>query len=101
MAHILVLYGTPDDPAEFDRYYREQHMPIAARIPGLRSMTISQGPVQALAGTAPYLTAILEFESLEDAQVALASPEGGETANDLQNFATGGATILLYETEMV
>src|SRR5947209_554187 len=101
MAQILVLYHTPADAAAFDRYYHQTHIPIAWKIPGLRSYTISNGPVQAVAGTAPYLVAILAFDSMADIQAALVSPEGQATAADLSNFASGGATILLYDDKAV
>jgi uncharacterized protein (TIGR02118 family) len=101
MPQILVLYNSPADPAAFDRYYRETHIPIAKKIPGLRSYTISNGTVHALAGTAPHLVAILGFDSMPDVTAALASAEGQATATDLQNFASGGATLLIYEEKLV
>jgi len=101
MAHVLVLYGTPADPAAFDRYYHETHIPIANKIPGLRSYLISNGSVQALAGSAPYLVANLTFDSMADINTALASPEGQATAADLPNFASGGATLLVYDSKPV
>jgi uncharacterized protein (TIGR02118 family) len=100
MAQGTVLYNAPADPAAFDRYYYETHVPIAKKIPGLRSYTVSTGPIQALAGTAPYL-AILQFDSMSDIAAALSSPEGQATAGDLANFATGGVTILLHDTRTV
>jgi len=101
MAQALVLYNTPADPAAFDRYYHETHISLAKKIPGLRSYVISNGPVQALAGSAPYLVAILSFDSMADISAALASPEGQATAADLSNFASGGATLLIYDSKAV
>lgn len=101
MAQVLVLYNTPADRAAFDRYYQQTHIPIARKIPGLRSYSISSGPVQALAGTAPHLIAILTFDSMADVNAALASPEGQAAAADLPNFAPGGATLLIYDTKSV
>ncbi|MFN7998618.1 MAG: EthD family reductase [Bryobacteraceae bacterium] len=101
MAQVLVLYNAPADPAAFDRYYRETHIPLAHKIPGLRSYTVSSSPVQALAGSAPYLVAILTFDSMADIHAALVSPEGQATAADLQNFASGGATLLMYDHKAV
>jgi uncharacterized protein (TIGR02118 family) len=101
MAQVLAVYPTPADPAAFDRYYRETHIPIAKKIPGLRSYSISKGPIQALAGSAPYLIAVLEFGSMADIQAALMSPEAQAAAADVQNFATGGVTLVVYDTEMV
>ncbi len=101
MAQVLVLYNAPADPAAFDRYYHQPHIPIAKKIPGLRSYVISNGPVQALAGTAPHLVAILQFNSMADVNAALASPEGQAAAADLPNFASGGASLLIYDDKAV
>jgi uncharacterized protein (TIGR02118 family) len=38
---------------------------------------------------------------MEQCQAALASPEAQATAQDLANFATGGVTITISETEQV
>lgn len=99
MAQLLVLYNATADPAAFDRYYLQTHVPLAQKIPGLRSFVISNGPVQALAGTAPHLIAILDFNSLADLNAALASPEGQAAGADLANFASAGATLLIQDTK--
>ena len=99
MAQLLVLYNTPADPAAFDRYYQQKHIPLARQIPGLRSYLISNGPVQALAGSAPHLVAILSFDSMAAISAALASPEGQAAAADLPNFASGGVTLLTCDTQ--
>lgn len=52
-----------------------------------------------LAGSAPYLVAVLEFDSMLDIQTALASVEGQAAAADLPNFALGGATLLMYDNK--
>jgi len=101
MAQVLVLYNTPADLAAFEKYYHETHIPLANKIPGLRSYLINAGPVQALAGSAPYLVAELTFDSMADISAALMSPEGQATAADLPNFASAGATLLLLETKNV
>ena len=42
MNRLTVLYGHPEDPAEFDRYYREVHIPIATKMQGLKGWTIGK-----------------------------------------------------------
>ena len=32
MTRLTVLYGHPDNPAEFDRYYQDVHIPLAKKI---------------------------------------------------------------------
>ncbi len=98
-ARILVLYQQPADPAAFDRYYFGTHIPLARQIPNLRSMKFNAGPPIALSGTAPYLMAELEFDSMADLQAAMASPQGQATAADVANFAQN-PTILIYETRL-
>jgi uncharacterized protein (TIGR02118 family) len=97
MARILVLYNKPSNPEAFNKYYFEKHVTIAKRIPGLRTMTVSEGDPIALPGTAPHLIAELGFDSMADLQAAMASPEGMATAGDLANFADAGATLLTRE----
>lgn len=98
-AHLYALYHAPTDPAAFDAYYAATHAPLAKKIPGLRSYEISHGRVHSPAGPAPYhLVADLTFDSMPALQAALGSPEGAATAADLENFATGGVTLLFFES---
>jgi len=100
MAQLLALYHQPADPAAFDRYYFETHVPIAKRIPGLRSYIVNKGPVNTIAGSpAPYLVAELQFDSMAELQSALASAEGQAAGGDLSNFAQAGVTLLVFETK--
>lgn len=94
MAKVFALYRTPADPAAFDRYYRDVHVPIAKKVPGLRRYEVSHGVIGMLGGRSPYhLIAVLTFDSAAAVQAALTSPEGQATAADIGNFATGGVEI--------
>jgi uncharacterized protein (TIGR02118 family) len=102
MAQLLVMYKTPKDPAAFDRYYLETHIPIARKIPGIRKYEVSQGPVATAAGpSAFHLIATLHFDNLAAIQHAFASVEGQAAAADVQNFATGGADMLLFDNREI
>jgi uncharacterized protein (TIGR02118 family) len=99
MAQLVVMYKTPRDAAAFDKYYAEKHAPLAKKIPGLRKYEISKGPVATPAGPSGYhLVATLTFDSLAAVQSALGSPEGQAAGADVQNFATGGAELLMFDT---
>ncbi len=97
-AKILVLYQQPPDPEKFQNYYFNTHIPLARKIPKLRGIKFNKGQAVALTGDAPFLIAELEFDSMEDLQAAVTSPEGQATAADVPNFSQG-QTILLYETK--
>ena len=96
---LLVLYRNPADAAAFDAYYRDTHVPLAKKIPGLKRYEVSAGPVRGLGPKSPYhLVATLEFESMDALQKALASPEGAATAGDVANFAQAGVEMMMFET---
>jgi uncharacterized protein (TIGR02118 family) len=102
MAEVVVTYRTPQDPAAFDKYYAETHIPLAKKLPGLRKYQVSQGAVATPAGlSGNHLIATLTFDSIAAIQAAFASPEGQATAGDLPKFATGGADIMFYDTRDV
>jgi uncharacterized protein (TIGR02118 family) len=102
MADLVVLYKTPGDPAAFDKYYFESHIPLAKKLPGLRKYTVSKGPVATPAGPSPlHLIAILSFDNMSAIQAAFGSPEGKATAADVPKFASGGVEMYLSETAEV
>ncbi|GIH14302.1 EthD family reductase [Rugosimonospora africana] len=81
-ARFLALYETPTDPEVFDRHYREVHIPLGRRLPGLRRYTVGRD-VEAVRGGGPYyLVAELEWDTMDELRVAFASPEGRATAAD-------------------
>jgi len=102
MATLLVLYGAAADAAAFDKYYFETHVPIAKKMKGLRRYTVNAGPVATPAGgAAPQLVARLEWDSMAELGAAMESAEGQAAKGDLPNFASGGATVLVYEERVV
>jgi uncharacterized protein (TIGR02118 family) len=102
MAQLLALYHQPKDPTAFEQHYYGTHVPLAKQLPGLRTYTVSKGPLVAAAGDPPYyLVAVLTFDSMAAIQAALASPQGEAAVADVAVVATGGATILMYDTHEV
>ncbi len=78
---FLALYETPADPEAFDRHYREVHMPLARRVPGLRRYVIGRD-VTPVRGGPYHLVAELEWDTMEELRAAFASPEGRAAAAD-------------------
>ena len=99
MTHrLLVQYGRPTDPAAFDQYYRETHIPLGRKIPGVIRFEIGR-PTALDDREAPYLVATLDFESAEALMAGLQSPEGAAAAGDVPNFASGGASLSHFAVE--
>jgi uncharacterized protein (TIGR02118 family) len=100
MAEVVVLYKTPKDPAAFDKYYAETHIPLAKKLPGLRKYKVSKGTVATPAGpSGVYLVAILTFDDMAAIQGAFGSEEGKATAADVPKFASGGADLMFFDTK--
>lgn len=97
MHNLIVCYGHPDDPAAFDQHYNTTHRPLADKIPGLRGW--HAGKCSTPDGSKPpyYLVAVLSFDSKQALEDGLASPEGQTAAADVENFATGGATMIVTD----
>jgi len=102
MARLVVMYKLPKDTAAFDKYYFETHIPIAKRIPGLRRYEVNKGPIATPGGPSSlHLLAILHFDDMTAIQTAFASAEGQAAATDVQNFATGGVDMLIFDSRDV
>ena len=101
MVRLMVLYGTPEDPAAFDKHYNEIHVPLAKQLPGLVRYTVSRNLVPVQGGKQYYLVAELDWESVEAMQAAFGSEVGQQTSADVATFATGGATSLAFEVAEV
>jgi uncharacterized protein (TIGR02118 family) len=98
MIRLLVLYGHPVDPAAFDKYYHEIHVPLAKRMQGLRKWSI--GKVIGAPGDDPpkyYFIADLYADTREQMEAILASPEGRAAVEDVPKFASGGVTFVYTE----
>ena len=102
MAKLYAIYQQPTDPAQFDAYYFNTHVPLAKTIPGLRSYEVSKGDVMGMGGKhAVYLVATLEFDSMAAIGAAMASAQGKAAAADLPNFAAAGVDIMMANTTTV
>ncbi len=98
MIQLTALYGHPQDPAAFDRYYRETHAPLAKTLPGLKGYTANKPtPLNPQEQSPYYLIADLYFDDMGALQAALQSHAGQAAAGDLPNFATGGVTLVVGE----
>lgn len=102
MIKLVAMYGKPRDPAHFDRYYRDVHVPLAKKIPRIRRFTIHKVLGSPQQGEPPYycLTEVY-WDDLATARKALASPDGQTSYNDVPNYATGGVTFVFTEVEEI
>lgn len=101
MARFLVLWGTPRDPELFEQHYREIHVPLVKKLPGVRRYTFSRD-ARPVRGDLYYRIAEVDFDDITALQQAFASPEGHAAAADVEALSsTAGAQVrsMIYELE--
>lgn len=103
MAIVTVIYQQPKDPAAFEKYYAETHVPLV----GANQAEIGFGRAELtkfesnLDGSPPafYRQAELYFPSMDALKKGTATAGFKKVADDLANFATGGlAALVAVET---
>jgi uncharacterized protein (TIGR02118 family) len=99
-AKVLVLFERPVDPGAFDHYYGSTHLPLVRAIPDLRSIEVSQGEILDPRGPAPvFQVTTLTFTSMDSLKAAMSSPQGEAALRDITDFATGGATVVMFDSQ--
>ncbi len=99
MIKLTVLYGKPTDPAAFEDYYRNTHVPLADQIPNMTRPLEWGKALPSIDGSevAHFWIASLTFADNDAVMGALGSPQGQAAVGDVANFASGGATMVLSE----
>jgi uncharacterized protein (TIGR02118 family) len=100
-ARLIALFHQPEDPAAFDRHYREVHTPIVLRYPRLREVRLARVDPIGPRSAPYYLMAEMVFGSRADLDAALSSEPGIESARDLRNFATAGVTLYAADDDRI
>jgi uncharacterized protein (TIGR02118 family) len=102
MYRLTVLYGHPDDPAAFDRYYRDFHIPLARKMKCLKGWTIGKCESAAEGEPPPYYMIVgLYADTRADLEAMLDSREGQAAVADVPNFATGGVKFMFDDEEVL
>ena len=99
---LIVLYPSPRDTSTFEREYTQDHVPMVTdrNFRGIQKFVASR--VLATAdGSAPpfYRLAELHFRSMEEAQVAAASPAAQKVVEHAISISSGGKPIFLIAEE--
>jgi len=100
MTTLLALYRRPDGGDEavetFRRRYREEHVPLVAQTPGLRSTTVQETTAKLL-GEDVILSTRMEFDDRASLDAGLASDAMRAAGKVLREIAPGIVTLLVLE----
>lgn len=100
MVKFVAIYKTPANPEEFERRYREEHLALGRKIPGIQELEILRLK-KLMGGMDAYMVVTARFESKEAFKRAAATPEWkawGENAVDIAG--ADGFTAFLGEVEI-
>ena len=93
---ITVLYAAPKDPDAFEKYYAQHHMPMVYKVKGIKRIELAKGLSTPGAATpAYYRVTELWFSSMAQMQKVTVTPDWKKVVDDVPNFASGGATIVV------
>ena len=88
---LLVIYPPPKDPAEFDRAYRDEHLPFAGpRLVGATGVTTKR--VLGAPGGTPFAhwISVIDFPSVQAARACAQSNGGQEAFKHAASISSGG-----------
>ncbi|MBV9844929.1 MAG: EthD family reductase [Kutzneria sp.] len=102
MYRLTILYGHPSDPDEFDRYYRDVHLPLARAMTGLSGWKLTWLRADRDGNPPPYHLMVDLYAEDRAAMYAVLDSQAARAATaDVANFATGGVTYLFGDDETI
>jgi uncharacterized protein (TIGR02118 family) len=95
-AHLLVLYPIPKNAAEFDRRYREEHLPYAGpRLVGATGVATRKVVGPAFAPPPYHMLSDVSFPSLDTLKTCAMSAGGKEALAHAASISSGGAPMVI------
>jgi uncharacterized protein (TIGR02118 family) len=95
-AKLVVLYGSPDDLDAFDAHYRDVHVPLVEKVPGLDKFEWGTFVAAADGGEQTFhLIAELHFADPDALQAAMASDAGKAAGDDYGKIAPPGSRMFV------
>ena len=99
MVKLVVCYGAPEDPADFDRHYTETHVPLVHKIPNLQRFEHGKvlGSPDGTAAPYYYMARALGSRVPNTCRPGWRAPRDRRPGADVATFASGGATLMVAE----
>ena len=98
-AHLLIMYPNPKDVKEFDRAYREEHLPYAApKLKGATGVVTQHVVGPSFAPPAYHLISDVSFPTI-GALKACADSTGKDALAHAAKISSGGAPTILVVTD--
>lgn len=83
---FVVNYGWPEDPGAFERHYREIHVPLVKKFPGIKRMTLTFANRGEEHSSDLFMISTMYWDDVESLRAALRSPERKIAYADSESF---------------
>jgi uncharacterized protein (TIGR02118 family) len=93
MIKLIALYRRPTDVAEFDKHYDTIHTPLVKKYPAMLKLEITRITGAPIGETKYHLLSEMYWDTKDEMDKALGSPEGRAVAKDLMSFAAELVTV--------
>jgi uncharacterized protein (TIGR02118 family) len=100
MLKFVALYRSPADPAEFDRHYFGEHVPLVNQTPGLVRAEIAKVTRTMVGEPAYYLLAELYFDDVDAFKAGAKSEPWVASGKNLQEWG-GMELVTMFTAEVV
>lgn len=97
MVKLIALYKQPSDPEAFDKHYKNVHIPITQKIPGLRKMEVTKIVGSPMGKSDYYLLCEMYYDSHDALKTAMRTDESKASGKDLMSFAGDLVTLMIGE----
>ena len=97
MFKLIALYKAPRDPEAFMAHYRDTHMPLVHKLPGLVKAEITKVVNTLMGEPGNFLLAEMYFADETSYKAAMKSPENAAAGKDVGVFAGGLVTLMKGE----
>ena len=99
MHRVLVLYLPPRDPQASREYFENTRIPLAAKLPGQRTMRYSFEVAAAERGVTVLRCDGNRIRRCRGFGCSYGVARGQAVMADIPNYATGGAVVLNYPVQ--
>ena len=97
MFKMIALFKKPEDPAAFDEYYFNTHIPLTEKIPGLRKLEVTKFTGSPMGDSPYYLMCEMAYDSKEAFKEASRTEESKASGKDVMSFAGNLVTFMFGE----
>jgi len=94
-AKVVVIYPRPTDESEFERQYKDEHLPMLDKLKGMSRFVASRVLESPQGKVTAYRIAEVHFPSMEQLKACLETDDAKQVVEHAKSISTGGEPLVL------